>query len=200
MSEEQPRWSVALAEAAQGLRRRSAPERRRGRAADRRERRRRPATPARTPTPFVRRPPRPRQRKGRSVGSDSILILGLLVVGLVALRFLLPASGPLSVSATSSPDGSAVAIGSAAGGTVAPRQSGAVVTLGPVVNPSLDLDRDTHARSNGGPDHATQPHADPQAGPDAAPDAHPTGTPTPTVRPSTPRAQRRQNGRRSTSS
>ena len=77
-----------------------------------------------SPAPFVRRPPRRRQGKGRTVGSDAILILGLVVVGLVAVRFLLPAGVPLSVSATSSPAGSAVALGSAPGETLAPAKSG----------------------------------------------------------------------------
>jgi len=139
-----------------------------------------------SPPPFARRPPGRRQRKGRTVGSDSILILGLLVVGLVALRFLLPASGPLSVSATSTPDGSAVAIGSAPGGTPAPGKSGVVVTLGPVVDPSLDLTSTPTPVVTAGPSAPAGPTTPPIPTPTLRPGQtpHPTGTPKPTLKPS----------------
>lgn len=93
-----------------------------------------------------RRPP-PR-RPGRTAARDSLLLVGLVIVGLVAVRLFLP-DGPLSASATAAPGGTQAAVatrtpeapstGSPTGGliTLPPTPSDPAASPGPITAPPI---------------------------------------------------------------
>lgn len=112
------------------------------------------------------RVPRSPRRRERSTARDSLLLIGLVIAGLVAVRVFLP-DGPLTASATSSPGASLVAIDS-----VGPSPSAAATAALHTVVPVITLP----------PGSATPvpPTAAPTPEPTAAP---PTGTPKPRVTP-----------------
>jgi len=113
-----------------------------------------------------RRPPPVRQE--RTVARDSLLLIGLVVVGLVAVRLFLP-DGPLTATATASPGGSQAAIVTTeptSASTAAP--TGGLITLPPP--PPTEL----------GP---TPSPAPPTATPKPTPTLKPGQTPKPTPKP-----------------
>jgi hypothetical protein len=74
---------------------------------------------------------RPAARQERTVARDSLLLIGLVIVGLVAVRLFLP-DGPLTASASPTPAGSDVAVGSTATpGTPTSGPTGGLITLPP---------------------------------------------------------------------
>lgn len=85
----------------------------------------------RVPVERTPRPPRPARREERTTARDSLLLVGLVVVGLVAVRVFLP-DGPLTAASTSAPSGSQAAdVGSAPTASVAPQTLVPVITLPP---------------------------------------------------------------------
>jgi hypothetical protein len=115
----------------------------------------------------IRRPP-PGRRPDRNIARDSLLLIGLVIVGLVAVSFLLP-DGPLTSKATLPPS-SEVAIASAT--PTAPATSSPTSTSGVVVVPSLDAS----------PLASAVPTAVPTAAP-PTPTLAPGATPRPTAKP-----------------
>ena len=114
--------------------------------------------------PIERAPVRDRRtpvrRPERTGARDSLLLIGLVIVGLVAVRLFLP-DGPLTASATATPGGSQAAVATIAPSVTQPgAPTGAVITLPPT--PFV-------------------PTASP--GPITAPPVTPVPTPTPTLKP-----------------
>jgi hypothetical protein len=108
----------------------------------------------------VRRIP-PQRKQERTVARDALLLIGLAIVGLVALSFLLP-NGPLTASSTT-PPGTQAAVASVATSTGAPG-----TPAGPSPSPIIVVD----------------PSLDASAAPTAAPTVQPTAArPTPTLKP-----------------
>lgn len=141
--------------------------------------------PVRARRPVVAgRPQRTRVR-------DLLLLLVLAVVGLVALSFLLP-DGPLNPVASEAPDGSQAAIASLSGSTtptVAPLGTPGLVTLPPVILPTVDPAATVAPAPTATPVVATsapttsatqKPGTTPKPTPTPTPTAKPTKTPTPT--------------------
>lgn len=139
--------------------------------------------------PRVARAPR---RQERTVARDSLLLIGLVIVGIVAVRVFLP-DGPLSASATSSPSGTQAAIAS-----IAPRATigttPGIQTLVPVITlpPGSALPSDTLEPTAEptvpGPTPTLKPGQTPRPTPKPTvaptPHATPASTPTPTTIPS----------------
>ena len=81
----------------------------------------------RVPIERTARPTRPARREERTTARDSLLLVGLVVVGLVAVRVFLP-DGPMTAASTSAPSGSQAAVV-----TSGPTSSAAPATLVPVI-------------------------------------------------------------------
>lgn len=120
------------------------------------------------------RSPRPPER---TAARDSLLLIGLIVVGLVAVRVLLP-DGPLTASQTSAPTGTALAVGSQSPtATFAPITPAppTLITLPPAETPSA---------APSVPAIPEAPTAVPTPAPTARPGQTAAPTPRPTVKPS----------------
>ena len=79
----------------------------------------------------VRAPRTPARRPERTGARDSLLLIGLVIVGLVAVRLFLP-DGPLTASATQSPGASQAAVVTTGPSTAAtPGPTGGLITLPP---------------------------------------------------------------------
>lgn len=120
-----------------------------------------PRGPAERPVRASRQPRPPE----RTVARDSILLIGLVIVGLVAVRLLLP-DGPLTGSPTQSPGGSLVVVASVVPSTSAPTRTPSLVTLEPVATPT--------------PGASAVPTATPAPTPTLKPGETPKPTPKPT--------------------
>src|SRR4051812_37023931 len=146
------------------------------------------SSPRQEVEPAAPRPTRPpagrRRRQGRTTTSDSLLVLGLVVVGLVALRFLLPTS-PIGVAASNPPGGSQVA--AAPTTAVLPTQTwppGSIQTLLPGVEPSV-----LATESVASPPATSAPTAVATVPPAATPTLKPGLTPKPTPKVTAPPTQ-----------
>ncbi|MBI2781838.1 MAG: hypothetical protein HYX55_08610 [Chloroflexi bacterium] len=144
-----------------------------------------------TPRAPIERPPRvtrPPRREERTTARDSLLLVGLVIVGLVAVRVFLP-DGPLAASATSTPSGTQAAIATSApsgspGPTIVP-----VITLppgssGPSVGPTLEVTVPPTAPAPTPtlkPGETPRPTPKPTTKPTSGPTPVPTTTPTATV-------------------
>jgi hypothetical protein len=129
----------------------------------------------------VRRLP-PSRRQDRTIARDALLLIGLIIVGLVAVSFLLP-NGPLTASATASPGGTLAAVVSAGASTGAPGTAGAP-SLTPivVVEPSVDPNQSPSVAASLAPTAVpTAAPPTPTLKPGETP--HPTPKPTPVVTP-----------------
>ena len=127
----------------------------------------------------VERPVRDFRRSGRrrTIARDALLALGLVVVGLVTLRVILP-DGPLTASATSGPSASAAAVGSIGAPSLGPTRTPSLQTLFPIGSPS-------GAPATALPTDAA-PTPEPEPTPTLRPGQTPRPTPVPTKKPPTP--------------
>jgi len=126
-----------------------------------------------------RRPPPVRQE--RTVARDSLLLIGLVIVGLVAVRLFLP-DGPLTATATASPGSSEVAVATTGpSGETTPAPTGGLITL-PPPPPTEFVATPTPAPPT--PTPAPTPPLKPGQTPKPTP--KPTKTPAPTATQSTP--------------
>ncbi|HEX3264170.1 MAG TPA: hypothetical protein VHR16_00760 [Candidatus Limnocylindrales bacterium] len=128
----------------------------------------------RRPTPAATRPT-------RTMARDAILLLGLALIGLIAIIVLLP-DGPLSARTSTSPatptEGATLgAVLSTAGASTTPVGTGGLITLPPSTEGPVQT---------GVPGTAGQPTSPPRPTPTLGPGATPRSTPTPIPTP-TPR-------------
>jgi outer membrane biosynthesis protein TonB len=132
----------------------------------------------------VRAPRTPARRPERTGARDSLLLIGLVIVGLVAVRLFLP-EGPLTANATATPGGTQAAVVTTvptAGPVVVP-PTGVLITLPP-----------TPFVPTASPGQITEPPITPvpvptptlKPGQTPAPTPRPTRTPTPTTGPTPP--------------
>ena len=131
----------------------------------------------RAPVRAPRTPPRRPQRTG---ARDSLLLIGLVIVGLVAVRLFLP-DGPLTASATSSPQGTQAAVASIPPtATLTTTPTGGLITLPPtafVPTPTPGPVTEPPATQPPAPTPTLRPGQTP------APTPKPTKTPAPTKTP-----------------
>ena len=137
-----------------------------------------PQPPAQRPLVSRRLPPRREERTG---ARDSLLLIGLVIVGLVAVRILLP-NGPLNPGPTGGPGGTEVAIGSTSPKTIGPSPT-QPPTTGPVVEPSFDFNTPSLGPTEPPITAAPTPTPTLRPGQTSHPTPVPTKTPTPTAAP-----------------
>jgi hypothetical protein len=149
-----------------------------------------PRTPIDRPD-RIARPGRPSARGARTSARDLLLLLGLAVVGLVALSFLLP-DGPLTPIASRVPDGTQAAVASVgATRSQPPIGTPGLITLPPVIVTTADPNATAAPEPTKPPATAAPTVAGtPKPGTTPAPTPRPTKTPTPTPAPSAPTTAR----------
>ncbi|HET7181371.1 MAG TPA: hypothetical protein VFI15_03980 [Candidatus Limnocylindrales bacterium] len=134
----------------------------------------------------ARAPRAPARRSERTGARDSLLLIGLVIVGLVAVRLFLP-DGPLTASATASPGGSQAAVATASPvplETAAP--TGGLITLPPSsfdASPSVAPITAPPITAPPAPTPTLKPGQTPAPTPRVTPTPKPTKTPTPTHTP-----------------
>lgn len=126
-------------------------------------------------------------RRDRTGARDALLVLGLVVVGLVTVRLLLP-DGPLTASETDSPSASAIAAGSVSPPTLGPTRTPSLQTLTPIATPSGVPGSVTPSVEPTAvpPTPVPQPTPTLRPGQTPRPTPVPTKTPTPTAGPTQP--------------
>lgn len=127
--------------------------------------------PPRAPVERPVRTARPPRREERTVARDSLLLIGLVIVGLVTVRLLLP-DGPLTAVSTSSPGATLTAAGSPSAGAPSPSRTPSLITLPPGVTPTP-----------GPPVTEAPPTVAPTPTPTLKPGETPHPTPKPTPKP-----------------
>jgi hypothetical protein len=137
--------------------------------------------PPRAPVERPVRTARPPRREERTVARDSLLLIGLVVVGLVTVRLLLP-DGPLTAVSSSSPGTSLTAISSPGASGPGPSRTPSLITLPPGLTPSPGT-----VVTDGPPTEPPAPTPTLRPGQTPAPTAKPTPKPTakPTAGPTT---------------
>ena len=140
--------------------------------------------------PIERAPIRERhpisRRPERSGARDSLLLIGLVIVGLVAVRLFLP-DGPLTASSTASPSGTQAAVlptATPAPGTPAP--TGGLITLPPTAVVPTDTPGPVTEPPVTEPPTAAPPTPTLRPGQTPKPTPKPTRTPGPTPPPGSP--------------
>lgn len=130
--------------------------------------------------PRVVRPPR---RKERTVARDSLLLIGLVIVGLVAVRVLLP-DGPLSPAASNSPSGTQAVVASVPPASATSSQAPTlvpVITLPPGSALPTAIVEPTAEPTTPAPTSTPRPGTTPKPTPKVTPKPTPVPTPVPTA-------------------
>jgi hypothetical protein len=145
--------------------------------------------------PIQRAPIRERQplarRPERTGARDSLLLIGLVIVGLVAVRLFLP-DGPLTASATATPGGTQAAVATTTPGAPTAAPTGGLITLppgevvptdtpAPITEPPV-----TPEPTVAVPTPTLKPGQTPRPTPKPTPTPTHTPTPTPTTGPTPP--------------
>jgi hypothetical protein len=142
------------------------------------------------PREAVERPVRratARRRQQRTVARDALLLIGLVIVGLVAVAFLLP-NGPLTASSTTAP-GTAAAVASLPAQSTAPgTPAGPSSTPIIVVSPTIVVSQPPTVAPSVAPTTAPPTTAKPGQTPRPTPKPTPVPTPVPTPKPTAPPA------------